>query len=76
LALIMTLRHGPVPAGRRMFAVTADETVILVEAEELKKVFNRHAESREDTNRRAGVRWTKLVFERPAYSAAAARPAS
>lgn len=59
-----------------MFAVTADETVTLAEAVGLKKVFDRHSECREYTNRRAGVRWTKLAFERPAYSAAAARPDS
>jgi 2-polyprenyl-3-methyl-5-hydroxy-6-metoxy-1,4-benzoquinol methylase len=25
--VIMTLRHGPVPRGRRMFAISADETI-------------------------------------------------
>jgi 2-polyprenyl-3-methyl-5-hydroxy-6-metoxy-1,4-benzoquinol methylase len=30
--VIVSLRHGPVPPGRRMFAVSADETVRLAEA--------------------------------------------
>lgn len=70
--IIMTLRHGPAPAGRTMFPVTAEETVALAAAEGLTIEFNRHAESRQAVNRRAGVSWTTLVFARPTYSAAAA----
>ena len=29
--LVMTLRHGPVPSGRIMFAVSAEETIALAE---------------------------------------------
>ena len=32
---LMSLRHGPVPRGRRMFDVTAEETVRLAEAHRL-----------------------------------------
>src|ERR1700719_2737872 len=31
--MVLTLRHGPVPPGRRMFEVTADETTRLAAAE-------------------------------------------
>jgi hypothetical protein len=30
--MIFTLRHGPVPVGRRMFDVSAEETIHLAEA--------------------------------------------
>lgn len=68
----MTLRHGPVPADRIIFPVTADETMALAAAEGLTIEFNRLAESRQAVNRRAGVSWTTLIFARPAYPAAAA----
>ena len=62
--VVMTLRHWPVPVGRRMFAVTGTETVTLAEAAGLAALRNRHAESRRAENRRAGVSWTTLVFRR------------
>lgn len=62
--MFMTLRHGAVPEGRRMFAVSAEETVTLARAQELNIKFNQHAESRQNANRRAGVTWTTLVFEK------------
>jgi SAM-dependent methyltransferase len=61
--MIMTLRHGPVPEGRRMFAVSAEEIIGLAEAEGLKNIFNRHAKARQEANRQSGVTWTTLVFE-------------
>jgi hypothetical protein len=33
--MLLTLRHGPVPPGRRMFDVSAEETIQLAEAEGL-----------------------------------------
>lgn len=60
--LILTLRHGPVPEGRRMFEVTADETIQLAAAERLRPVLNVHTESIQEANRRAGVTWTRLAF--------------
>ena len=63
--MIMSLRHGPVPEGRRMFEVTADETIALAAACGLRSLLRRQSESLQAANRRAGVTWTHLAFERP-----------
>jgi SAM-dependent methyltransferase len=63
----MTLRHGPVPPGRRMFEVTADETIALARQAGLNAVFNTWAP--EGVQKRAGVSWTRLAFARPAADA-------
>ncbi|MFJ6012875.1 class I SAM-dependent methyltransferase [Streptomyces sp. NPDC092952] len=55
----VNLRHGPVPDGRRMFAVSADETVELGAAYGLRVV---HRSERADLHGRGGVRWSSLVF--------------
>ena len=60
--LIMSLRHGPVPAGRRMFEVTGQETIDLAEQEGLRTVQNIRAGPLSERNRRAGVTWTHLAF--------------
>ncbi len=60
--IIMSLRHGPVPEGRRMFAVTADETVALAAAHGLRPLLRRQGGSIQPANRRAGVTWTHLAF--------------
>ena len=60
--LVMTLRHGPVPSGRIMFAVSAEETIALAQAHRLRLVLNVHAESSQAANRDAGVSWTQLAF--------------
>jgi SAM-dependent methyltransferase len=60
--MIMSLRHGPVPVGRRMFEVTAAETTALAQAQDLRLLLNRHAPSIQAHNRRAGVSWTHLAF--------------
>ena len=60
--LIMSLRHGPVPTGRRMFEVTAQETIGLAEQGGLRPVQNLCAPSVGEFNRRAGVTWTHLAF--------------
>jgi len=60
--LIMTLRHGPVPQGRRMFEV---DTVTIVEPARqlgLTVELNRHGASLSAENRAAGVTWTTLAF--------------
>ncbi len=61
--LAMLLRHGPVPEGRRMFQVTADETAALAAEAGFVVLVN--------TTRRAirgdapsGVTWTSLAFRR------------
>jgi 2-polyprenyl-3-methyl-5-hydroxy-6-metoxy-1,4-benzoquinol methylase len=61
-AMIMSLRHGPVPRGRRMFEVSAEETVQLAQARDLDLVLNLRTQSIQQTNRLAGVTWTRLAF--------------
>lgn len=61
--LFMSLRHGPVPAGRRMFDVTAEETIELGTAHGLTLLLNERVESAQPENRAAGVEWTKLAFQ-------------
>jgi len=60
--MMLSLRHGPVPAGRRMFDVTADETVALAAAHGLAAVLNEGA--RDGLQRRPGVSWTRLAFRK------------
>ncbi|MGU7771912.1 class I SAM-dependent methyltransferase [Burkholderia sp. MR1-5-21] len=60
--LIVSLRHGPVPAGRRMFDVSAQETIELACDRGLRPVLNLQTESVQPENRRAGVTWTRLAF--------------
>ena len=60
--MIMSLRHGPVPCGRRMFAVSAEETMQLAEAEGLSVALVCDSPSVSDANRQAGVSWTRLAF--------------
>ncbi|WP_223268265.1 class I SAM-dependent methyltransferase [Streptosporangium nondiastaticum] len=55
--VILSLRHGPVPEGRRMFPVTARETVALARRSGLHVV---HHARREDPHGRPGVAWTCL----------------
>jgi SAM-dependent methyltransferase len=58
----LTLRHGPVPAGRRMFEVTAAETIALAAAEGI--VCVRQSETGDGWLRRPDVRWDRLIFRR------------
>jgi SAM-dependent methyltransferase len=60
--VIMTVRHGPVPPGRRMFEVSAQETIALAEAEGLCATLNLHNRSIQLQNRAAGVTWTTLAL--------------
>lgn len=59
--LLMTVRQGPVPAGRRMFAVPTAE--VLAQAAEL-GLRPVHQDERADLHGRGGVRWTELGFVR------------
>lgn len=61
--LILSLRHGPVPPGRRMFDVTADETIRLARVEGLTPVLQR--DGQDGLLRRPGVSWTRLAFSKP-----------
>jgi len=60
--MILSLRYGPVPPGRRMFAVSAEETVLLAEREGLRLVLN--VEAPADRLRRPDVNWTRLALAR------------
>jgi SAM-dependent methyltransferase len=60
--MIMSLRHGPVPVGRRMFAVSAGETIELAQTHGLHAVLHFRSDSSEELNRLAGVTWTRLAF--------------
>jgi len=64
--LIMSLRHGPIPTGRRVFDVTAAETICLAEAHDLDLVLNVCGDSAQDGNRGIGVTWTRLGFRKQA----------
>lgn len=60
--LLMSLRYGPVPKGRRMFAVPADETVRMAVAAGLRLVLRR--EGLAPSLGQAGVTWTRLAFSK------------
>jgi SAM-dependent methyltransferase len=61
-AVIMLIRHGPVPAGRRMFEISAEETIELARMQDLHPVLNVWTESTQEQNRLAGISWTNLAF--------------
>ncbi len=60
--MTMTLRHGPVPEGRRMFDVSGAETSALATRHGLATLLDLTGA---DEQRRAGVTWTRLAFRRP-----------
>jgi len=64
--VVMSLRHGPVPAGRRMFEVTGAETIELARQAGLHPVLDMRTESIQPANRAAGVTWTRLAFRQSA----------
>ena len=59
--VFMSLRHGPIPEGRRMFDVSAEETARLAEAHGLRCD---HQVEREDMLGRADVGWSFLALRR------------
>jgi protein-L-isoaspartate O-methyltransferase len=61
--MIMSLRHGPVPPGRRMFEVSAEETIELARAQDLRVVLNLRTPSVQPSNK--DVSWTRLAFVKP-----------
>lgn len=62
--LVMSLRHGPVPEGRRMFDVSTAETVEQARQQGCECLFERLSGSREALNKAAGVTWSRLVFRK------------
>src|SRR5215470_17389027 len=59
--VLMSLRHGPVPPGRRMFEFSAEETIALAQPLGLRCTLNQEAEP---SLRQPGVSWTRLAFRR------------
>jgi SAM-dependent methyltransferase len=60
--VLMSLRHGPVPPGRRMFEVSAAETIELASRHRLRCVLEQERPSVQRANRASGVTWTELAF--------------
>lgn len=58
--MILTLRHGPVPPGRRMFDVSAAETTQLAETAGLSLILQ--LERQAGSFGRPDVSWTRLAF--------------
>ncbi|WP_371496188.1 class I SAM-dependent methyltransferase [Kitasatospora sp. NBC_00374] len=69
--LFLTLRHGPVPEGRRMFDVSAAETVELARGCGLDVV---HLGERADLHGRQDVHWSHLALRRPVSAGWGSRP--
>jgi len=67
--VIMKIRHGPVPEGRRMFEISPEETIELARMQGLQPVLNLRTESSQQPNRAAGVDWTNLAFVKRKVSA-------
>lgn len=60
--LFISLRHGPIAMGRRMFDVSAVETIALAESHQLELVLNVCVDSVQHANRISNVTWTRLAF--------------
>ncbi len=60
--LHLSLRHGPIPAGRRMFAVSPQETLELAQAAGLSQLDGWTRSPQQRGNQKAGVRFTALLF--------------
>jgi len=60
--ILMSLRHGPIPSGRRMFEVTAEETTRLARSHGLQTVLSTRTQSTLLQNRLAGVEWSRMAF--------------
>jgi SAM-dependent methyltransferase len=61
--LVISLRYGPVPPGRRMFAVATGETIALARAQGLVLLLKRNRPTL--IPRAQPVTWKQLVFRRP-----------
>jgi SAM-dependent methyltransferase len=60
--LILSLRHGPIPPGRRMFEVSAEETIALATREGLRCVVNTITASVQAG--KPDVTWARLAFRK------------
>jgi SAM-dependent methyltransferase len=59
--VVLSLRHGPIPPGRRMFDVPAEETAQLARGHGL---VVEHLSEHADPHGRDGVRWSRLGLRR------------
>jgi hypothetical protein len=66
---ILSIRHGPVPDGRRMFEVPHEETPSLARECGLATVLQARTGSAQVLNRQAGVTWTRLALRSEGRSA-------
>ena len=62
--MILSLRHGPVPAGRLMFDVSADETIALAGNEGLRPLLRLDNQPSQLAGK-SDVTWTLLAFAKP-----------
>ncbi|MEP7298829.1 MAG: methyltransferase domain-containing protein [Burkholderiales bacterium] len=60
--LAITLRHGPVPEGRIMFEVSAEETIALAHGCRMRAILSVHGPSTQAVNCEAGISWSRLAF--------------
>lgn len=60
--VIMKVRHGPVPTGRRMFEIPDEEITALAGKHGLHPVLVLRTESVNEPNRSAGISWSNFVF--------------
>ena len=58
----MTLRHGPVLQGRRMFEVAPQEVLESAQCHGLSLLLSATRDSLQPANRQMGVTWSHLVF--------------
>lgn len=66
--LILSLRHGPIPPGRRMFDVSTEETIALAAREGLHCIVNTVTASVQAG--KPGVTWSRLAFRKQVSSGA------
>jgi hypothetical protein len=63
--LVLSLRHGPPPVGRRCFPVSPKSVLVDLQATSLEVVVNERAESLSRANRARAVTWTWLALRKP-----------
>lgn len=62
--LVMSIRHGPAPANRRVFDVSSEETIELAIVNGFSVILKVQTLSVQQINRQAGVTWSWLVFKK------------
>ncbi|WP_319531633.1 methyltransferase domain-containing protein [uncultured Cohaesibacter sp.] len=62
--MAMTLRHGEVPAGRRMFEVPDEEVIAFAKDCGFNLLWQSLAPSVQEGNRSLGITWSRLAFRK------------